>query len=219
MKFITKALLGLCLMASFTSTAALAADYTPEPVVTASSFYLRGDLGWSWLDTANNTDSVFLLGGIVIIALTSLRLTGVMLGTLPFLIAAAVFFGRRLRRYSRETQDQLAATNTIVEETLQAIASVKAFANEAFEIGRYEKANQRVLAAADHIDLDAGRLGECLQQRADQDFLASCHNSSISFTLDSWRVRPRASNPASTIPNRLRNLALVARSACSGSTL
>ena len=92
--------------------------------------------------------SVFLLGGIVIIALTSLRLTGVMLGTLPFLIAAAVFFGRRLRRYSRETQDQLAATNTIVEETLQAIASVKAFANEAFEIGRYEKANQRVLAAA-----------------------------------------------------------------------
>ena len=71
--------------------------------------------------------SVFLLGGIVIIALTSLRLTGVMLGTLPFLIAAAVFFGRRLRRYSRETQDQLAATNTIVEETLQAIASVKAF--------------------------------------------------------------------------------------------
>jgi ABC transporter fused permease/ATP-binding protein len=92
--------------------------------------------------------SVFLLGGIVIIALTSIRLTGVMLGTLPFLIAAAVFFGRRLRRFSRETQDQLAATNTIVEETLQAIASVKAFANEAFEVGRYEKANARVLAAA-----------------------------------------------------------------------
>lgn len=63
MKFITKALLGLGLMAGFTSTAALAADYTPEPVVTASSFYLRGDLGWSWLDTENNADSVFLLGG------------------------------------------------------------------------------------------------------------------------------------------------------------
>ena len=37
MKFITKALLGLSLLAGFTSTAALAADYTPEPVVTASS--------------------------------------------------------------------------------------------------------------------------------------------------------------------------------------
>ncbi len=92
--------------------------------------------------------SVFLFGGIVIIALTSIRLTGVMLGTLPLLIAAAVFFGRKLRRFSRETQDQLAATNTIVEETLQAIASVKAFANEVFEVGRYEKSNARVLAAA-----------------------------------------------------------------------
>ncbi len=91
---------------------------------------------------------VFLLGGITMIAFTSGRLTALMLGTLPLLIAAAVFFGRRLRRYSRETQDQLAATNTIVEETLQAIASVKAFANEAFELGRYERANARVLAAA-----------------------------------------------------------------------
>jgi ABC-type multidrug transport system fused ATPase/permease subunit len=92
--------------------------------------------------------AVFLLGGITMIALTSGRLTAVMLGTLPVLIAAAVFFGRRLRRFSRETQDQLAATNTIVEETIQAIASVKAFANEAFELGRYERANAKVLAAA-----------------------------------------------------------------------
>jgi len=92
--------------------------------------------------------TIFLLGGVTMIAMTSGRLTAVMLGTLPILIAAAVFFGRRLRRYSRETQDQLAATNTIVEETLQAIASVKAFSNENFELGRYGKANARVLAAA-----------------------------------------------------------------------
>ena len=92
--------------------------------------------------------SVFLLGGLTMISLTSGQLTVVMLGTLPLLIGAAVFFGRRLRRFSRETQDQLAATNTIVEETLQAIASVKAFANEAFELGRYHRANSRVLAAA-----------------------------------------------------------------------
>ena len=31
--------------------------------MSASSFYLRGDLGWSWLNTENNNDSVFLLGG------------------------------------------------------------------------------------------------------------------------------------------------------------
>ena len=92
--------------------------------------------------------SVMLVGGIALISFTSGKLTLVMLGTLPLLIAAAVIFGRRLRTLARETQDRLAETGTIVEETLQGIASVKAFANEAFEIGRYQTANAAVLAAA-----------------------------------------------------------------------
>jgi len=92
--------------------------------------------------------AVFLSGGLVLIAVTSLPLTAVMLGTLPLLIAAAVFFGRRLRAFSRETQDRLADSQTIVEETLQAIASVKSFANEAFERRRYDTANHATLAAA-----------------------------------------------------------------------
>ena len=92
--------------------------------------------------------AVFLTGGLTLIAITSLQLTLVMLATLPILIFAAVFFGRRLRGLARQTQDQLAGANTIVEETLQAIASVKAFANEAFELRRYQTANNRVLAAA-----------------------------------------------------------------------
>ena len=92
--------------------------------------------------------SVTLAGGITLIALTSGKLTLAMLGTLPLLIAAAVVFGRRLRKLARETQDRLAETGTIVEETLQGIASVKAFANEAYELTRYQTANTAVLAAA-----------------------------------------------------------------------
>jgi ABC-type multidrug transport system fused ATPase/permease subunit len=59
-----------------------------------------------------------------------------------------VTFGRRLRRLAREAQDRLAETGTIVEETLQAIASVKAFANEAFELDRYQQTNQAALATS-----------------------------------------------------------------------
>lgn len=92
--------------------------------------------------------TLMLAGGITLIALTSGQLTLVMLSTLPLLIAAAVTFGRRLRRLARETQDRLAETGTIVEETLQGIASVKAFANEVFELGRYQTANAAVLTAA-----------------------------------------------------------------------
>lgn len=92
--------------------------------------------------------SVFLFGGIALISLTSGKLTLVMLSSLPLLIAIAVVFGRRLRGLSRDTQDRLAETSTIVEETLQGIASVKAFANERFELGRYQKVNTSVLSAA-----------------------------------------------------------------------
>jgi len=92
--------------------------------------------------------SVFLLGSLVLFAVTSVRLTVVMILILPLLIAVAVLLGRRLRRFSRNTQDRLAATNTVVEETLQAIASVKAFVNEGFELERYSRANHRVLTAA-----------------------------------------------------------------------
>lgn len=92
--------------------------------------------------------SVFLIGGIALISLTSGKLTLVMLSSLPLLIAIAVVFGRRLRGLSRDTQDRLAETGTIVEETLQGIASVKAFANEPFELGRYQKVNTSVLTTA-----------------------------------------------------------------------
>ena len=80
---------------------------------------------------------ILFAGGIVLIALTSPRLTVVMLTVFPVLIAVAVLFGRALRRTSREAQDRLADSNVIVEETLQGIASVKAFTNENYEEQRY----------------------------------------------------------------------------------
>jgi ATP-binding cassette subfamily B protein len=91
---------------------------------------------------------VLLVGGITLIALTSGQLTLAMLCTVPFLIVAAVLFGRKLRRLSKEMQDRLAATGVVVEETLQGIAGVKAFANEGFELGRFQSANTSVLAIA-----------------------------------------------------------------------
>jgi ATP-binding cassette subfamily B protein len=78
-----------------------------------------------------------LVGGVALIAITSVKLTLVMMSTFPVLIAIAVLFGRRIRRISRQAQDRLADCGTIVEETLQGIQNVKAFANEAYETRRY----------------------------------------------------------------------------------
>jgi len=81
--------------------------------------------------------TTILIGGIALIAVTSLQLTGIMLASLPFIIVAAVIFGRKTRKISREAQDRLADTATIVEETLQGILNVKAFSNEGYELNRY----------------------------------------------------------------------------------
>jgi ATP-binding cassette subfamily B protein len=80
---------------------------------------------------------ILMAGGITLIALTSVRLTLVMLATFPVAIGMTIVFGRKTRKVSRETQDKLADTHVILEETLQGIANVKAFANEDYETTRY----------------------------------------------------------------------------------
>jgi len=88
-----------------------------------------------------------LCGSLVLIALISGRLLLVMLASIPPILLVAMFFGRRLRGVSRQAQDQLAQTGVVVEETLQGIANVKAFANEPFEARRYGDRMDAFLAA------------------------------------------------------------------------
>jgi ATP-binding cassette subfamily B protein len=83
--------------------------------------------------------TTILIGGIALIAATSLQLTGILLASLPVIIVTAVVFGRKTRKISREAQDRLADTATIVEETLQGIVNVKAFSNEGYELNRYHE--------------------------------------------------------------------------------
>jgi ABC-type multidrug transport system fused ATPase/permease subunit len=71
-----------------------------------------------------------------------------MLCTIPILAVITIIFGRFIRRTAKQVQDNIAESNTIVEETMQGIASVKAFANEAYEILRYNKATNAVASLA-----------------------------------------------------------------------
>ncbi len=82
---------------------------------------------------------VVLVGGIGLLAYTSGKLTVFMLSVFPVLVVVAVLFGKVIRKVARQAQDKLADSNTVVEETLQAIASVKAYTNEWFELRRYRE--------------------------------------------------------------------------------
>ncbi|MFB9865041.1 ABC transporter ATP-binding protein [Rufibacter immobilis] len=89
-----------------------------------------------------------LLVGIGFIMFISVKLSLFMLATFPVLVILAMVFGKKLKKLSRKTQDELAVTNVIVEETLQAIQVVKAFTNELFEINRYKQALGRSVKTA-----------------------------------------------------------------------
>ncbi|HWK99663.1 MAG TPA: ABC transporter transmembrane domain-containing protein [Parapedobacter sp.] len=91
---------------------------------------------------------ILLTGGVSLLFVVSGKLTLLNLSILPVLVVVAVVFGRFIRKLSRQAQDKLAESNTVVQETLQGISNVKAFVNEAYEASRYSKTLQSVVKIA-----------------------------------------------------------------------
>jgi ABC-type multidrug transport system fused ATPase/permease subunit len=90
---------------------------------------------------------VTIIGGVTLMLIISPQLTIFMLLLVPVAAVIARLFGGFIRKFSKKAQSEVAESNTIVEETLQAIANVKAFANEAFEIKRYKAKTEDVVRA------------------------------------------------------------------------
>jgi ABC-type multidrug transport system fused ATPase/permease subunit len=96
---------------------------------------------------------IIIVGGIALLVYTSFELTIFMLAILPGVVLLAVFFGRFIRSFSRKAQKEVANSNTIVEETLQGIQSVKTYTNEFYEIRRYQKRTREIA----NIGIKGGR--------------------------------------------------------------
>ena len=105
-------------------------------------------------DTLTSTIAEFLrqfiliIGGVLLLANESIKLTLLMLSVVPLVAVAAVIFGRFIRKYSKSVQDKVAESQVIVEETMQGISIVKAFANEWYEIARYNGKIKEVVTIA-----------------------------------------------------------------------
>ena len=78
-----------------------------------------------------------LVIGIGCILYISPKMTLLMLSIIPVIIVIALIFSKRIRKLAKDGQDQLADSGTVVQETLQGISNVKAFANEWYEVNRY----------------------------------------------------------------------------------
>jgi len=83
---------------------------------------------------------LMLIGGLGYMLFVSPRLTGLVLITVPLIIAPLFLFGRRVRKLTASTQDQFAAAIGHAGETLDALEIVQAFGREASGAARFGQA-------------------------------------------------------------------------------
>jgi ATP-binding cassette subfamily B protein len=84
--------------------------------------------------------SINLVGSLVLLAITNLKLLLLILVAMPIVIVPLIVLGRRLRKLSRTSQDKIADTSGLAGETLNAIQTVQAFTLEELHAKRYADA-------------------------------------------------------------------------------
>jgi ATP-binding cassette subfamily B protein len=82
------------------------------------------------------------VGAFGLMFITSWKLSLVLLVLLPVVFGVAIVYGRMVRKLSRKVQDAIAASTSIAEETISGVRTVRSFAREGQERGRYMEATE-----------------------------------------------------------------------------
>ena len=80
---------------------------------------------------------LLFIGGILFLFITNPRLTSVVLVCIPLVVGPIMFFGRRVRRLSRSSQDEIANVGAYVGESIQQIKTVQAYNHEADDRSKF----------------------------------------------------------------------------------
>ena len=88
------------------------------------------------------------IGGTALLVITNPKLTGLVLLVVPLVIVPIVVFGRMVRRLSRKAQDRMADVSGQAEETVNAVRTVQAFAQETRETEQFTAASFAAFEAA-----------------------------------------------------------------------
>lgn len=82
-------------------------------------------------------NAFMLIGGIIMLIVTSPKLAGYILVTLIFVIVPILIFGRKVRKLSRDSQDRIADASAIAGEVLNAMPTVQSYTQEKNESNRF----------------------------------------------------------------------------------
>jgi len=75
-------------------------------------------------------NTLIMLGALVMLAITSPKLTALVVLGVPLVVAPILLFGRRVRRLSRASQDRIADVSTHIDESLHEIRTVQSYGHE-----------------------------------------------------------------------------------------
>ena len=93
-------------------------------------------------------NTLLFVGCTIMLAVTNPRLTGFVFLFVPLVIAPIIFFGRRVRRFSRASQDRLADVGAFGTETLGSVRTMQAFTHEAIDRERFTVHVENAFATA-----------------------------------------------------------------------
>ncbi|HEY0529391.1 MAG TPA: ABC transporter transmembrane domain-containing protein [Gemmatimonadaceae bacterium] len=114
--------------------------------LSADTTVLQTVLSYNLSEFARQT--LFLIGGIILLTLTHPTLTATTLAVVPVVVGAAFLFGRALRKASTGVQDKIAEATGTADEAFSQIRTVQSFTREAEEVRRYGANLRDVIDAA-----------------------------------------------------------------------
>ncbi|MBL4814702.1 MAG: ATP-binding cassette domain-containing protein [Shewanella sp.] len=92
--------------------------------------------------------SVTVIGGIIMMGFTSIKMTGLVLLAVPMVLVPIFFFGRKVRELSRKSQDRVGDLGAYVDETLHEIHTVQAYSHEDQDRALFSNRVEAVMDAA-----------------------------------------------------------------------
>ncbi len=84
-------------------------------------------------------NALLMVGGLIMLAITSIKLTALVLLAIPFVLVPIIAFGRRLRRLARASQDRVAELGAYTDEVIHEIRTVQSFGHEAASAADFQE--------------------------------------------------------------------------------
>ncbi|MEP6608196.1 MAG: ABC transporter transmembrane domain-containing protein [Burkholderiaceae bacterium] len=117
---------------------------------------IEGVIGYSFSYALRS--SLMMIGGIVMLAVTSVKLSLIIVAGVPLVVAPMLLLGRRVRRMSEAMQDQVADTSSYIDETLHEVRIVQAYTHEARDRAHFAARVERVFETG----VQSGRYGAAM---------------------------------------------------------